>query len=88
MDRRIFKIKVNRDLDWGYIPGSLKLTLRNAAKEAAPNIYFSEAPVEGVKNLGCYAFGQPDAWASVVSIPLNRVIGKTLSARADRATTR
>ena len=66
MERVIFRVKLNKNLDWGYAPGSFKLTLRAACKDAAQELYFSNPPVEGVKNMGCYVFGQPDVWASII----------------------
>ena len=48
--------------------GSFMLDLRNAFKRYNQDEYFTKSPIEGIKNMGCYLFGQPKLWLGVIGI--------------------
>ena len=48
--------------------GSFRLDLRNAFKEKNSDAYFSKSPTDGLKNMGCYLFGQSGLWKGVLGM--------------------
>jgi len=48
--------------------GSFMLEMRNCLKREFPEVYFDNDETLPAKNIGCFIFGQPDKWKSVLAI--------------------
>jgi len=48
--------------------GSFRLDLRDTFKRYNQDAYFTKSPIEGIKNMGCYLFGQPELWKGVIGL--------------------
>ena len=48
--------------------GSFRLDLRNSLKQHNPDAYFTKSPIDGIKNMGYYLFGQPKLWKGVIGL--------------------